>query len=164
MDPGVGVGEPAGGLGDGHAGEQAVAHGVGGGGGAGVEPGERVGGVAQRDEQAGQLGAGQPGVRAAGGWSLAERRPGRDAAAGRRRFRPGCPARRAEQAVIVVGVGEPAVPSHRWRFPKLIGIAWRSMTDPRRFGRDRFVTSGVFARRRGRAHGRVRPGESSSVR
>ena len=64
VDPGVGVGEPAGGLGGGHAGAQAVAHRVGRGGGAGIEPGERVGGVAQRDEQAGQLCAGQPGVRA----------------------------------------------------------------------------------------------------
>ena len=54
VDPGVGVGEPAGGLGGGHAGAQAVAHGVGRGGGAGIEPGERVGGVAQRDEQAGR--------------------------------------------------------------------------------------------------------------
>ena len=52
----MGVGEPAGGLGGGHAGAQAVAHRVGRGGGAGIEPGERVGGVAQRDEQAGQRG------------------------------------------------------------------------------------------------------------
>ena len=53
MDPGMGVGEPAGGLGDGHAGEQPVAHGVGCGGGAGVEPGERVGG----SRRAGRAGA-----------------------------------------------------------------------------------------------------------
>ena len=64
VDPGVGVGEPAGGLGGGHAGAQAVAHRVGRRGGAGIEPGERVGRVAQRDEQAGQRGAGQPGIRA----------------------------------------------------------------------------------------------------
>jgi hypothetical protein len=64
VDPGVGVGEPAGGLGNGHAGAQAVAHRLGCGGGAGIEPGERGGGVAQRDEQAGQRVAGQPAVRA----------------------------------------------------------------------------------------------------
>ena len=37
MDPGVGVGEPAGGLGGGHAGAQAVAHRIGRGGGAVVD-------------------------------------------------------------------------------------------------------------------------------
>ena len=63
VDPGVGVGEPAGGLSGGHAGAQTVAHRIGRGGGAGVEPGEHVGRVTQRDEQAGRRGAGQPGVR-----------------------------------------------------------------------------------------------------
>ena len=93
VDPGVGVGEPAGGLGGGHAGEQAVAHRIGCGGGAGIEPGERVGGVAQRDEQAGQRGAGQPAIRA-GRRCRPDRRPGPPGGrAGRRRFRPGCPAR-----------------------------------------------------------------------
>ena len=112
VDPGVGVGEPAGGLGGGHAGAQAVAHRIGRGGGAGVEPGERVGRVAQRDEQAGQRGAGQPGVRAARR-CLPDRRPGPPGAAAVgvgfvRGVLPG----RAEQVRIVLRVGQRVVLSH----------------------------------------------------
>ena len=109
VDPGVGVGEPAGGLGGGHAGAQAVAHRVGRGGGAGVEPGERVGRVAQRDEQAGQRGAGQPGIRA-GRRCRPDRRPGPPGAAPVgvgfvRGVLPG----RAQQVRIVVDIAERAV-------------------------------------------------------
>jgi hypothetical protein len=39
-----------------------------------------------------------------------------------------------------------------------------NMADLRRLGRDGFVTSGVFADRRGWTHGPVRPGQTSSVR
>ena len=54
MHPGMGVGEPAGGLGDGHAGDAAPrAPRLGCGGGARVEPGERVGRGAERAEQRG---------------------------------------------------------------------------------------------------------------
>ena len=122
VDPGVGVGEPAGGLGGGHAGAQAVAHRVGGGGGAGVEPGERVGGVAQRDEQAGQRVAGQPAFRA-GRRCLADSRSGAPGAAAVgvgfvRGVLPG----RAEQVRIVVAIAERAVLQASVRFPKTIGI------------------------------------------
>ena len=122
VDPGVGVGEPAGGLGGGHAGAQAVAHRIGGGGGAGVEPGERVGGVAQRDEQAGQRGAGQPGVRA-GRRCRPDRRPGPPGAAAVgvgfvRGVLPG----RAQQVGIVVDVAERAVLQASVCLPKTIGI------------------------------------------
>ena len=158
VDPGVGVGEPAGGLGGGHAGAQAVAHRVGRGGGAGVEPGERVGGVAQRDEQAGQRVAGQPGVRA-GRRCLADRRPGAPGAAAVgvgfvRGVLPG----RAEQVRIVVDVAERAFSRHRCVSPNH-WYRWASMTDQRRFGRDGFGTSGVFAHRDGPVHGRVRTRE-----
>ena len=120
VDPGVGVGEPAGGLGGGHAGAQAVAHCIGGCGGAGVEPGERVGGVAQRDEQAGQRGIGQPGVRA-GRRCLPDRRTwAARCRGGRRRFRPRCPARTGA-AGPNRPPGRPAgCPQPSMRFPKLL--------------------------------------------
>ena len=144
VDPGVGVGEPAGGLGGGHAGAQAVAHRIGCGGGAGIEPGERVGRVAQRDEQAGQRGAGQPGVRAARR-CRPDRRPGPPggAAVGVGFVRGVLPGR-AEQVGIVVDIAERAFSRHRCASPSH-WYRWASMTDRRRFGRDGFGTSGVFA-------------------
>ena len=163
VDPGVGVGEPAGGLGGGHAGAQAVAHCIGGCGGAGVEPGERVGRVAQRDEQAGQRGIGQPGVRAARR-CLPDRRPGPpgDAAVGVGFVRGVLPGR-AQQVVVVVAIAERAFSRHPCASPSH-WYRWPSMTDWRRFGRDGFGTSGVFAHPREPVHGRVRTGEKSSVR
>ena len=62
VDPGLGVGEPAGRLGDGHAGDEAVPHGVRGGSGGGVEAGECVGRIAERDQPGGGIGAAQPGI------------------------------------------------------------------------------------------------------
>ena len=47
MDPGMGVGEPAGRLGEGHPREQALADGVRRRGGARIEAGERVLGIAE---------------------------------------------------------------------------------------------------------------------
>ena len=117
VDPSVGVGEPAGGLGGRHARAQAIAHRVGRRGGAGIEPGERVGGVAQRDEQAGQRGAGQPAVRA-GRRCRHDRRPGPPGAVPVgvgfvRGVLPG----RAQQVRIVVNIAERAVSSHRCASP-----------------------------------------------
>ena len=158
VDPGMGVGEPAGGLGGGHAGAQAVAHRVGRRGGAGVEPGERVGGVAQRDEQAGQRGAGQPGVRA--GWRC---RP--DRGLGRR-----C---RSRSASVSSGVScqdgrsrsasSSASPNglfarHRRRFPKpLVSLGQHDRSAPIRARSVRDF--GGFRRPARTAHGRVRPGK-----
>jgi hypothetical protein len=56
-----GRGEPAGGLGDGHAGDEPLAHGLGCGDGARIEPGEHVGGGAERAEQRAQVGVEKPG-------------------------------------------------------------------------------------------------------
>ena len=163
VDPGVGVGEPAGGLGGGHAGAQAVAHRIGCGGGAGIEPGERVGGVAQRDEQAGQRGAGQPGVRA-GRRCRPDRRPGPPGAAAVgvgfvRGVLPG----RAQQVGIVVGIAERAFSRHRCASPSH-WYRWVSMTDRRRF-RARWIRHFGGFRRLGRTCSRTREdGEKSSVR
>ena len=164
VHPGMGVGEPAGGFGGGHAGAQAVAHRIRGGGGAGVEPGERVGRVAQRDQQAGQLCAGQPGVWPARRCAAPSGAPGSPGAGpvgvG---FVGGVLPGRAEQVGVVVAIAEPAFSRHPCASPNH-WYHWVSMTDLRRFGRDGFGTSGVFADRPGPAHGRVRTRETGSVR
>jgi hypothetical protein len=133
VDPGVGVGEPAGGLGGGHTGKQAIAHRISGGGGAGVEPGERVGGVAQRDEQAGQRGAGQPAFRVGRQW-LADGGPGAPGAAPVsvgfvRSVLPG----RAEQVGIVVDIAERAFARHQCASPNH-WYRWATLRVVRRFG------------------------------
>ena len=59
MHPGVGVGEEAGGLGEGHADDQPLPDCVPRRGGAGIEPGEGAGGCAERGEQARQVAGGE---------------------------------------------------------------------------------------------------------
>ena len=164
MDPGVGMREPAGGLGGGHAGAQALAHRIGCCGGAGVEPGERVGGVAQRDEQAGQRSAGQPGVRA-GRRCLADRRPGApDAAPVGVGFVRGVLPGRAQQVRIIVDVAERAFSRHRCVSPGH-WYHWVSMTGPRRIRARSIRALRGFSPARGEpVHGRVRIGKKRSVR
>ena len=163
VDPGVGVGEPAGGLGGGHAGAQAVAHRIGRGGGAGVEPGERVGRVAQRDEQAGQRGAGQPGVRA-GRRCRPDRRPGPPggAAVGVGFVRGVLPGR-AQQVGIVVGIAERAVLQASVCLPKpLVSLGQHDRSAPIRA---RWIRHFGGFRRLGRTCSRTREnGKKSSVR
>ena len=64
VDPGMGMGEPSGGLGEGHADDQPLADFFRCRRGAGVEPGERVGRIAERGEEIGEIMAAVPGTAA----------------------------------------------------------------------------------------------------
>ena len=107
MHPGMGVGEPAGGLGDGHAGDEPLPHGRGCGDGARVEPGERVGGGAERAEQRAQVGVGKPGGGTTAAVCRGRARCARDAQPIDVGFVFGVLPGRPESGVIVVWVGKP---------------------------------------------------------